>query len=188
MMRKLGLAIAMAVGLLFAGSAAQAAVVTENIGTLDTANPFASFGFNKTNQPDFRLDSSGQGTFHVDFTLGNISNKTATSLTASAVSGVALKTFTFGLFDSTNTLLEQVDQTTATQGGSTTFSFLDFANMLKTGSYYLLLTVTAGNPGQVINGNIAIAAVPIPAALPMFGLVLLGLGAFQMRRRHSLSV
>lgn len=188
MMRKLGLAIAMAVGLFFAGSAAEAAVVTENIGTLDSANPFASFGFDKTNEPDFKLDSSGQGTFKVDFTLGNIANKTATSITASAVAGTALKTFTFGLYDSANSLLGEVNQSTATQGGSTTFSFLDFAHMLKEGSYYLLLTVTAGNPGQVINGNINVAAVPIPAALPMFGLVLLGLAAFQMRRRHSLSV
>lgn len=190
-MRKLGLAIAMTMGLLFAGGAAEAAVVTENIGTLDSSNTFASFGYNKITAPDFRLDSAGQGTFKVNFSLGNIATDTATSLTASAVKGSALKTFTFGLYDSSsNTLLDQVDQSTAFHpgNGSTTFSFLDFANMLKEGSYYLLLTVTAGNAGQVINGNINIAAVPIPAALPMFGLVLLGLGALQMRRRQNLSV
>jgi len=190
MMRKLGLAIAMAVGLLFAGSAAQAAVVTEDIGTLDAGHPFGSFGYNLITSPNFKLDNSGQGTFKVTFALGNISTDTAASLTATAVQGTALKSFTFGLYDSANALLAQVDQTSAFHpgNGSTTFSFLDFANLLKEGSYYLLLTVTAGNAGQHINGNINVAAVPIPAALPMFGLVLLGLAAFQMRRRQNFSV
>lgn len=186
-MRKLGLAIVAVAGLLFSlGSAAQAAIVTEDIGTLDTAHPSASYGYNPVTQPDFKLDGSGQGTFKVNFALGNDSLNTATSITASAAMGIGLKDFTFGLYDSTNTLLKQVDQSSAIYTGSgTTFSFIDFANLLKTGTYYLLLTVTAGNAGQIINGNINVAAVPVPASLPMFGAALVGLMIIQMRRRRQ---
>ena len=127
-----------------------------------------------------------QGTFKVNFALGNDSLNTATSITASAAMGIGLKDFTFGLYDSTNTLLKQVDQSSAIYTGSgTTFSFIDFANLLKTGTYYLLLTVTAGNAGQIINGNINVAAVPVPASLPMFGAALVGLMIIQMRRRRQ---
>jgi len=183
-MRKLSLALALAAGLFLSGGHAFASVVTENVGTLDAQNPSASYGHNAVTDPNFKLDGSGQGQFRVNFTLGGASSRTATSLTASATFGTALKSFTFGLYDSANHLLAQVDQTTATSpDGHTTFSAIDFANLLKAGSYYLKLIVTAGNPGQFINGNIAIAAVPVPAALPMFGLVLAGLMIVQFRRR-----
>ena len=188
-MRKLSLALVIAAGLLFSiGSAANAATVTDNAGTLDSAHPFASYGYNATTNPDFHLDNSGQGQFRINFALGNPVNTTASSLTATAVVGTALKDFTFGLYDSSNNLLKQVDQNTAsTPDGHTTFSSLTFSNFLKAGSYYLLLIVTAGNSGQIINGNIAVAAVPLPAALPMFGAVLAGLMMVQMRRRDKSS-
>jgi len=188
-MRKLSLALVMAAGLLFSiGSGAQAAVVTDNAGTLDATHPFASYGYDPVNHPDFHLDNSGHGQFRIDFALGSPSGATASSLTATAVLGTALKDFTFGLYDSANHLLKQVDQNTAiSPDGHTTVSAINFANLLQTGSYYLMLVVTAGNSGQVINGNIAIAAVPVPAALPMFGLVLAGLMAMQMRRRKQSS-
>jgi len=185
-MRKIIFAVLAVAGLLFGlGSAAQAAIVTENIGTLDAGRTSASYGYDPVTQPDFHLDSSGQGTFKVNFALGNVATSTATSITASAAFGTALKTFTFGLYDSANNLLKQVDQSSAIFTGSgTTFSFIDFANLLKTGSYYLLLTVTAGNSGQIINGNINVAAVPLPASLPMFGAALVGLMIMQVRRRR----
>lgn len=185
-MRKIIFAVLAVAGLLFGlGSAAQAAIVTENIGTLDAAHTSASYGYNPVTQPDFRLDSNGQGTFKVDFTLGNVATHTSTSITASAAFGTALKNFTFGLYDSANNLLKQVDQSSAIYTGSgTTFSFIDFANLLKTGTYYLLLTVTSGNSGQIINGNINVAAVPVPASLPMFGAALVGLMIMQVRRRR----
>jgi hypothetical protein len=166
---------------------AQAAVVTEDIGNLGDAVPMASYGYNPVTAPDFRLDGSGQGTFRVNFQFVDPAIKTATSITASATGGVALKDFTFGLYNSANQLLSEVDQTTAHYAnGSTTASFLSFATMLQTGSYYLLLAVTQGNAQQVINGNIAIEPAPIPASLPMFAAALAGLMIIQMRRRqHS---
>lgn len=182
-MRKLSLALTLAAGLLFSSSSAFAALVTEDVGTLTKLNPSASYGYAVTTDPNFKLDGSGQGQFRVDFSLGDGSGHTGTSLTAAAVIGTALKTFTFGLYDSANNLLKQVDQTSVFQVGSTTFSAIDYANFLGTGAYYLKLIVTAGNPNQFINGNITIAAVPLPAALPMFGLVLAGLTIVQMRRR-----
>src|SRR5215813_9647487 len=110
-MRKIIFAVLAMAGLLFGlGGAAQAAIVTENIGTLDAGHPAASYGFDPVTQPDFRLDGSGKGTFKVDFALGNASTSTSTSITASAAFGTALKTFTFGLYDSANNLLKQVDQ------------------------------------------------------------------------------
>jgi hypothetical protein len=185
-MRKLGIAMAMATGLLLSlGSGAHAAVVTENIGTLDAGHPSASYGFDPVTAPNFHLDGAGQGTFQVDFSLGNMSTNTATSITASAAGSTALKDFTFGLYDSSNTLLKQVDQSSAVYTSSgTTFSFLGLANLLTTGSYHLLLAVASGNANQLINGNISIAAVPIPASLPMFGAALIGLMIIQMRRRQ----
>jgi hypothetical protein len=185
-MRKFSLAIAALAGLFFglAGTAG-AATVTEDIGTLSASRTSAAYGYDAVTQPDFHLDGSGQGTFRVNFALGTDASKTATSITASAAFGTALKDFTFGLYNSANTLLKQVDQSTATYTSlGTTFSFIDFANLLKTGSYYLLLNVTAGNAGQLINGNISIAAVPIPATLPMFGAALVGLTILQLRRRR----
>lgn len=185
-MRKLIFVTAIAAGLLFStGGALQAAVVTEDIGPLSDANPAAAYGYDPITHPDFRLDGTGQGTFRVNFDFSDPAQKTATSITASASVGVALKAFTFGLYNSTNTLLAQVDQNTAfSPNGSTTFSFLGYTNLLQTGSYYLLLAVTQGNAHQIINGNITIDPAPIPASLPMFGAALVGLMVFKMRRRQ----
>ena len=188
-MRKTNLsAVVIALCIGFSG-VAHAAVVTEDIGTLGDANRSASYGYDPITAPDFKLDSAGTGTFKVDFNLVDPAIKTATAFTASATIGVALKDFTFGLYNASNTLLKQVDQTSAiSPNGSTVFSYLDFANVLRTGGYYLLLTVTAGNAGQVINGNINIAPAPIPASLPMFGAALAGLLVVQLRNRKCRQV
>ena len=70
-MQKFIFVTAIAVGLLFGtGGALQAAVVTEDIGTLNDANTAAAYGYDPINHPDFRLDDSGQGTFRVDFDFG----------------------------------------------------------------------------------------------------------------------
>lgn len=188
-MRKLGIALFMAVSVLLGfGQVTQAATVTQDLGTL-TGPTNAAFGTDLAGQPNFVLDSNGTGSLKVNFSLGSSSKNLAASLTASSFGLVALKTFTFGLYDSSNTLLNQVDQTTAVYpNGATTFSFLDFANVLKKGAYYLLLTVTSGAPGQNVSGNLHISAVPVPAALPMFGVALLGLAGFRLRRRNREAV
>ncbi|HVJ42070.1 MAG TPA: hypothetical protein VM639_11250 [Dongiaceae bacterium] len=186
MIRRLSFAAVMAAGVLFGlGQASQAATVTQDLGTLTAVSTSAAFGTEVSGQPNFTLDNAGNGTLHIDFSLGTAAKNLAASLTASSFGAVALKTFTFGLYDSANTLLTQVDQTTASYpNGATTFSFLDFANVLKKGAYYLLLDVTSGAPGQKISGNLQISAVPVPAALPMFGVALVGLAAFRFRRRN----
>lgn len=185
MIRRLGFALVIAAGALAGfGQASQAATVTQDLGTLTAVSSSAAFGTDIAGQPDFALDDAGQGTLHIDFSLGTAAKNLAASLTASSFGAVALKTFTFGLYDSSNALLKQVDQTTASYpNGATTFSFIDFADVLKKGAYYLLLDVTSGAPGQKVSGNLQISAVPVPAALPMFGVALLGLAVFRLRRR-----
>jgi hypothetical protein len=189
MMRKLGLALVMAVSVFLGlGQASRAATVTQDLGTL-TGPTNAAFGTDLAGQPNFVLDDNGTGTLRVNFSISAAANNLAASLTASSVGAIALKTFTFGLYDSGNNLLTQVDQTSAVYpNGATTFSFIDFANMLKSGAYYLLLTVTSGVAGQNVSGNLHISAVPLPAALPMFGVALLGMAAFRLRRRGRMTV
>lgn len=188
-MRKLGIALVMAVSVFLGlGRVSQAATVTQDLGTL-TGPTNAAFGTDLGGQPNFVLDGAGTGTLRVNFSIATAANNLAASLTASSVSLQALKTFTFGLYDSANTLLTQVDQSSAVYpNGATTFSFLDFANLLKSGAYYLLLTVTSGVAGQNVSGNLHISAVPLPAALPMFGVALLGLAGLRLRRRGRMTV
>ena len=81
-MRKLSLALTLAAGLLFSSSHAFAALVTEDVGTLTKLNPSASYGFAATTDPNFKLDGAGQGQFRVNFSLGDASGHTGTSLTA----------------------------------------------------------------------------------------------------------
>jgi hypothetical protein len=60
-------------------------------------------------------------------------------------------------------------------------------------SYTLFLagnSLTQGGPivYQGINGSVAISAVPLPGALPLFGAALIGLGAYGRRRAKKASV
>lgn len=75
--------------------------------------------------------------------------------------------------------------------GSTTFEPLDdFANFIgivdKSGIDRVLITETQGNADNEFFGGFAIAAVPIPATLPMLLAALGGFGLMSRRRSHSI--
>jgi hypothetical protein len=185
-MRKFGLALAFAVGLIMSVSgAAKAAVITQNLGTLNSANTSVDFTSEK-------LDGSGKGQFLYNFTIGGGAAEADGSVTSSSTLGVkSLKTFTFGLYSGvfgSGTLIKQVSEADAfySPSGGTSVD-LDFAHFLAAGSYYLFLDVTSGRKFANVSGNLTIAPVPVPAALPMFGAVLVGLVAFQSRRRNRLN-
>jgi len=181
-MRKLGLALAFAVGLIMSVSGvAKAAVVQQNLGTLDAAHTTVDFA-------SVKLDGAGKGQFVYNFSIGGGAVDTDGSITSSSTLGIqSLKTFTFGLYSGvfgSGTLIKQVTQADAfvTPSGSTSVD-LDWAHFLAAGNYYLFLDVTSGKKFANVSGNLTISPVPVPAALPMFGAVLAGLVAFQSRRR-----
>jgi len=185
-MRKFGLALAFAVGLIMSVTGAANAATIQNLGTLDSAHTTVDFA-------SVKLDGAGKGQFVYNFTIAGGASETDGSITSSSTLGVqSLKTFTFslysGIFGGANTLLKTVTQADAfvTPSGSTSVD-LDFANFLAAGKYFLLLDVTSGKKFANVSGNLTIAPVPVPAALPMFGAVLVGLVAFQSRRRNRLS-
>ena len=58
--------------------------------------------------------------------------------------------------------------------------------ILAAGNYYANFSgIAGGTAGYAGNISTAVSAVPIPAALPLFGTALVGLGALRMRRRRA---
>ena len=63
--------------------------------------------------------------------------------------------------------------------------FLELAGtILSAGNYYLQFTGDAGESAGY-GGTLSVAAVPVPAALPLFGAALAGLAALRYRRRRT---
>ena len=64
------------------------------------------------------------------------------------------------------------------------YDSLQLSGVMPSGSYSLVVS-GAGTAGDLYGGTVNISAVPLPAALPMFGAGLVGLGALSRRRKNS---
>jgi hypothetical protein len=174
-MRKLGLAVAFAIGLVmsFAGLAKADIILTSTNTTSDLA--------------PLTLNSQGKGSSTYDFTIAgtSVSELTASFTSSSTKKIQAITNFSLSLVSKVgDVVLQTITAPSFVDSSGTTYITLDFANFLKAGDYYLKLIVNAGRPGATVSGNVTISPVPVPAALPLFGTVLVGLMAFQARRRN----
>ena len=184
-LKRLGGAIAIAVGLAFGGSAANA--TSYNIGTIPSpGDSFALFGgqigaSGSTSLVDsFAFKVSGDSkldVFGFNF-LPNPFNFTNLVAELFTVDGGACSLGCLVTPDSTSS--------------GTTFS-LSYAGLQAGTDYLLKITGTLGaglfgNAGGLYTGLFAVSTVPVPPALILFGTAIAGMATLARRRRKSLPV
>ncbi len=142
-------------------------------------------------------DKPNQHTFPTDSTnyLSIFGSGQSGKLTISLSAGAHYLGFLWGTIDGYNTIsfLDKLGNTLASFTGDD-FNFAGkvdhqssaYANFTTSASIWtVILGSTKQNSFEL--DNISVAAVPVPAALPMFGAILVGLVAFQTRRRSRLT-
>ncbi|KAF0110452.1 MAG: hypothetical protein FD149_2655 [Rhodospirillaceae bacterium] len=158
--------------------------------------------FNLAQDPDGMLRgqfrSTVEGTFDNiwGFNLSQESNMLATSLTVS-LSNVSryIRDLTLSLFTGTydgNTsaapLTSTTDDTVISFGWSGfQFEGITYSGALTPGDYYLQTTGVVLEGSRTLSGNMEVAPVPLPAALPLFGIALAGLMMWNRKGRGALS-
>jgi len=171
--------------LLLMGTGYANSAVVDNFGV----NPNSAAGF-FSNDPNGGPNIGGLFNDFYEFTLSGSSFFTVASATNSYPGGSSTTDFI------TN-FAAAVFQTVGIPGGGddilkygpafaaigSTSQALSGSGILGPGSYYLQI---AGNAGTTAGygGNFAVSAVPVPAALPLFGTALAGLAALKYRRRR----
>jgi hypothetical protein len=191
--------IATAVALTFGASAAHATAVTwidldaANGGPLDLAGPDALNGYITGVDGGVSISDSGIGTtpvwgagdkfkFNYDFTVSTASSATG-NIVESPTGGISH--FAIKLIDLTTHTF--VASGVAGSGPSAGQLVISAANLVANNTYDLIVTGSLsphahGTAG--FNGDVsAVAAVPLPGALTLFGSGLLGLAGFARRRR-----
>lgn len=187
MRRLIGLTAGLA-ALLFSAMPSSAVVVgdlginpTSNAGAFSTANPGADLPTGLFSQ-EWTFELVGGPVFLAVANAGNtFANGPADKITAFMASIFRI----VGAID--NAPGGDDEQVLGPQAAQqfTYSQILEFSGLiLGAGNYYLQFTGNAGsNAGY--GGNLSVAPVPVPAALPLFGAALAGLAALRYRRRRT---
>ncbi len=174
--------ITVALGLLLGfGTVSSQASTIVNLGTLNATHDQVAYSG--------QLSSAGTADYHYDFALGVGSTHTPVTLSAASATAVAMDNFSIGLFHGNGTSVVTQSYSKATTpgiytDGSVAGTLLNFSGLLAAGNYYLQLVVNAGKSGELFNGSIAIAPVPLPGALLLFATAWIPVTLLQIRHRR----
>lgn len=125
---------------------------------------------------------AGKVGYATDFTF--TVNKALKDVNVSIASSTPFtSTATISLFQGTTLLFKENMNILP---GVTAFDFSDKTKLVA-GSYDILVS-GSGSKNNIYSGSLKVSPVPLPAALPMFGGALLGLGALARRRKAAKSV
>ncbi len=161
----LGLALATLAG---AAGVAQAAT---DLGTIDKTSHFNT------------KSASTTPTFDYTFTLAAPTGKDVINLSASPVKGAqAYSALTLNLYKVVGTTDTLVGSTSTIKllGAKTVTESLVLSSL--TAGKYLIDIVAVGKANASLAGTVSVSPVPLPAALPLFGAALMGLGGIGWRR------